>query len=274
MGLAIVASRLCTVAMAYPGAELDLSGISGDAVFSSPGYIIPAGMDPEEIDENADYMVLAEPLGANHTGDFVDILPAQEVNFDVEVPATPNTLNTRAEGTTVFIGSKLTDYGCGGTIDSIRSFVGDAVYGLCKGGFCDGGREYARKVTWMANGGFRKSAWLTATMEGTYRGDATLGNIHNLVKASVQRETVSWAWRYYDSRGGQIAQSCKMAKFTNYMHIRSYAWSSTSVQMRVSLNKVEASCLAFEILERIGNTVNGVIGNGLGWINFICQQTS
>lgn len=260
--VAFVATKLLAGVLAYPAVDLD--DIPEDGIFSSPGYLLPANISADDIDEHADYMVLAEPLGADHTGSFVDILP-DEVDVD-ELQIKPRDVNPFAlesratPDTKVYIGKTKVDYGCGGTISSVRDILGSAVYSLCKGGFCNAGSNYARQVTWMGNGSWRVKRWVTVNIEGKYEGDATLGNLHNAVKASVRSESVDFAWRRVstaDSTWGQWGESCKMIKFSNYIHFwKPRGKTIVDVQIRITLNKVESKSPAALSLAA-GEATNG-----------------
>ncbi|SPO07471.1 uncharacterized protein DNG_10165 [Cephalotrichum gorgonifer] len=244
----------------------------GGWILSSPGYLVPVDMPEEKFDVDAPWMTpVIDSINRDANESIFDA-----DGFDV-LPQKAAALEARGQASTRFwLGRNMADMGCGETISSIRSVLGDAVYSLCKGGLCDAGEgvKYVRKITWMATGTGRKSRWLEITTMGVYTGDATLGNIHNAVKASVRRETVKWAWRWtvYPTTLGGVEDRCKMAKFPNYIRIDKPAPNRVDVQFWIKLNTIESNCLVTEALSVIGGAIHGAVGGFFGAINMMCAN--
>ena len=214
----------------------------GGWILSSPGYLVPVDMPEEMFDVNAPWMVPVTDStnrDANETifdAEGFDVVPQRAAELDTE-----GSLAARGTSTRFWLGRNMVDMGCGETISSIRGALGDAVYSLCKSGLCDAGDgvKYVRKVEWMGGEYARITRWIEITTMGVYTGDATLGNIHNAVKASVRSETVKWAWRrFIYPTPTWLEDKCKMAKFPNYIRIDKPAPNRVDVQFWIRLNKI------------------------------------
>ena len=241
--LGLLALRLLPGALASPLTTREDK--EGGWMFSSPGYLVPVDTPEDKLDESAPWMVPVVDVinrDANESvfdSDGFDVVP-QRASAETEDEG--SSLGARASSTRFWLGRNLVDMGCGETISSIRGALGDAVYSLCKGGLCDAGDgvKYVRKIEWMGGMTARRERWIEITAEGVYTGDATLGNIHNAVKASVRSETVKWAWRSYSypSNNWVHEDKCKMAKYPNYIRIDKPAPNRVDVQFWIRLNTI------------------------------------
>lgn len=154
---------------------------------------------------------------ANGTDIDVDFPDDDFADDTFEVSTTSPLLEPRQSGTDIFIGRTQTDYGCGGSIASIRSVLGDAAFSLCRNSVCGRGTVYTRKITHMHSGGYKQDRWIQVRAEGRYNGPTTRGAIRDGVRATVRSESVSYATRRRRAGPNGIGDSSTMAKFSNYL---------------------------------------------------------
>lgn len=224
-------SAIATQVLASP--TPDFPPASAGVVFSSPGYLVPSNISANDFDESASWMRRVdhvddgeEPSLAARDGD-------GGVDHDLAL------LRDRAEAsTTIFMGRTYTDYGCEADVDAIRSILADAIVLRCGNGWCDRGSKYARKITWMADGGYRRDAWVEVKVEGKYWGKDTRHWVREGVRAMVRDDTVRYETRSRQGVWTGINQRCEMGKFTNYIYVHKVGDLAVDIQMDIELNNV------------------------------------
>lgn len=209
---------------------------SNEPIYLSPGYLVPANISSDAFDESAPWMEQALPFVHDDDDEAgVSSIEARDIEMGL--------LEDRAGAyTEIMVSDTYNDYGCGGDVDSIRSILGDAVDQLCGGGrkVCNGGSKYTRKVQWMKNHGYKRDAWVEVRVEGSFLGDNTANRIRQGVRALVRDDTVTYERRRREGTWTGISESCEMAQFTNYIHVRKWGKLDVDVRIYIELNNVNS----------------------------------
>ncbi|KAI8713658.1 hypothetical protein NCS52_01310700 [Fusarium sp. LHS14.1] len=238
----------------------------GEAEFES-GFVIPANIALEDYDKSTHFMTPVGELDWDNNYD-LETIPADGQSADHSENSAVVSRAAKKQ-TKVFLGKTQVDYGCEA---SIRKTLGEAIHSLCRGGFCDGGSKYTRKVDHMDNSRRRK-AWVQVEITGTYRGKHTRGHIAESVKRTVTPETAKPAVRtYYGQSFNPILQKCKMSKFTNYIHVYKNFGDDVNVQIRISLKTTNSFCPTLKVLESVSGAFNGAAGGFWGLVSLSCTS--
>jgi hypothetical protein len=251
-------------------ASTDFIELPVGAEFESQGYLVPSNIKPDDIYDGAPFLEPVEPVNRDSNETVDDELTRRTLGLDAA------SLEDRAAPrTNIYLGKVYSDYGCGMNVGSIRDFLGDGVYAICKNGHCDGGKSFTKKVRWMNNGSPSQQRWLVMTPSGAQRYGKTLsfldlysvsllildlltpdgsaggspqmlGAMHNGIRALVQSKIVRYATRKYTGTWTGIGESCSMAKFPNYVSIykdvpnrNTEPWADTAFDIRMNNNNGE-----------------------------------
>ncbi|KAF6826527.1 hypothetical protein CMUS01_09392 [Colletotrichum musicola] len=242
----------------------DFPPASAGVFFSSPGYVVPSNVSANDFDESASWMQRIDAVD----DDEEPSLAARD-GHDHEL----SLLRDRAEAsTTIFMGRTYTDYGCEADIAAIQSILADAIVTRCGNGWCDRGSKYARKITWMADGGYRRDAWVEVKVEGMYWGKDTRHWVREGVMAMVRDDTVQREKRSRQGTWTGINHSCDMGKFTNYIYVHKVGDLAVDIQLDIELNNVNADCITVETAEKVAGAIHGAAGGFFGAVAMVCGQ--
>ncbi|KAF6837834.1 hypothetical protein CMUS01_04869 [Colletotrichum musicola] len=273
--LGLVASQFWASALAAPAHDPTVEATSG-----GHGYLVPIDKDPKDYDINADWMVPVDNYINRDTNETIfdddgfDIVARRALDDPAEALAI---LQARDKyGYKMWFSRNDADMGCDIGHGTIAWMLGEAVYALCKNGWCDNGAgvKWVTPVKHMNGGGPISQKYLEITAKGLYTGPHTLGNMHNLMKASSTKQTVKFAERrnYMNSQWGAgiLKNRCQMAKYPNYIRVEKPSPNMISLEIRIKLQDVDNTCMATEVVEILAGALNGAVGAFFGLVNLFC----
>ncbi|WYZ43620.1 hypothetical protein EsH8_VII_000056 [Colletotrichum jinshuiense] len=272
--LSLVASQLWAPALAAVAHDPTVK-----AMPASNGYLVPVDKDPKDFDLNADWMVPVDDYINRDTNETIfdengfDTVAKRALDDPAEALAT---LQSRNTGFRMWFSRNDADMGCDIGHGSIAWMLGEAIYALCGGGWCDDGAgvKWVYPVRWMNGGGSPSTRWLEITAHGTYTGPHTLGNMHNLMKASSTQQTVKFAVRrtYMTSQWGSgiLLHHCQMAKYPNLVRVEKPSPNRIDLQVRISLQDINNSCMGANAVAALSGAINGAVGAFFGLVALFC----